>query len=95
MADLHVHPDRLEIHLTRAEKVLALKRDDLVIPRDSIRPYDILERCRRHRISGVVMASTVFSAPAPDMREASSSSGGSCSNVLWLFLTPKVTNLVR
>ncbi|HEV7813199.1 MAG TPA: hypothetical protein VGO99_09520 [Leifsonia sp.] len=43
MADLHVHPDRLEIHLTPAEKVLALKRDDLVVPRDSIRSVAITE----------------------------------------------------
>lgn len=43
MADLHVHPDRLEIHLTRAEKVLAVKRDDLVVPRDSIRSVAITE----------------------------------------------------
>ncbi|WP_295120326.1 hypothetical protein [uncultured Leifsonia sp.] len=43
MADLHVHPDRLEIHLTRAEKALSLRRDDLVIPRDSIRSVAITE----------------------------------------------------
>ncbi|MFF1876787.1 hypothetical protein [Leifsonia sp. NPDC058230] len=43
MADLHVHPDRLEIHLTPAEKVLALKREDLVVPRDSIRSVAITE----------------------------------------------------
>ena len=43
MADLHVHPDRLEIHLTRAEKVLAMKREDLVVPRDSIRSVAITE----------------------------------------------------
>jgi hypothetical protein len=43
MADLHVHPDRLEIHLTPAERVLAFKRDDLVVPRDSIRSVAITE----------------------------------------------------
>ena len=43
MADLHVHPDRLEIRLTRAEKVLAFKREDLVVPRDSIRSVAITE----------------------------------------------------
>ena len=43
MADLHVHPDRLEIHLTPAEKVLALKREDLVVPRESIRSVAITE----------------------------------------------------
>lgn len=43
MADMHVHPDRLEIHLTPAEKVLALKRDDLVVPRESIRSVAITE----------------------------------------------------
>lgn len=43
MADLHVYPDRLEVHLTAAEKVLALRRDDLVVPRDSIRSVAITE----------------------------------------------------
>ncbi|MFF1571535.1 hypothetical protein ACFVWR_02225 [Leifsonia sp. NPDC058292] len=43
MADLHVHPDRLEIHLTAAEKVLALRRDDLIVPRESIRSVAITE----------------------------------------------------
>ncbi|WP_223693345.1 hypothetical protein [Leifsonia poae] len=43
MADLHVHPDRLEIHLTAAEKVLALKRENLVVPRESIRSVAITE----------------------------------------------------
>ena len=43
MADLHVHPDRLEIHLTRAEKALALRREDIVIPRDSISSVAITE----------------------------------------------------
>jgi hypothetical protein len=43
MADLHVHSDRLEIHLTAAEKVLAFKRDDLVLPRESIRSVSITE----------------------------------------------------
>ena len=43
MADMHVHSDRLEIHLTAAEKVLALKRDDLTIPRESIRSVAITE----------------------------------------------------
>jgi hypothetical protein len=43
MADLHVHRDRLEIRLTAAEKVLALRRDDIVIPRDAIRSVAITE----------------------------------------------------
>lgn len=43
MADLYVHPDRLEIHLTRAEKALALRREDIVIPRDSISSVAITE----------------------------------------------------
>ena len=43
MADMHVHADRLEIHLTPAEKVLALRREDLVAPRDSIRSVAITE----------------------------------------------------
>ncbi|GAB3794578.1 hypothetical protein GCM10028798_01450 [Humibacter antri] len=41
MADFHVYRDRLEIRLTRAEKVLALRRDDLVVPRDNIRSVAI------------------------------------------------------
>lgn len=41
MADFHVYRDRLEIRLTRAEKVLALRRDDIVIPRESIRSVAI------------------------------------------------------
>ena len=43
MADLHVHPDRLEIRLTPAEKALAFRRADLVIPRDSIRSVAITD----------------------------------------------------
>lgn len=43
MADLHVHRNRLEIHLTAAEKVLALRRDDLTIARDAIRSVAITE----------------------------------------------------
>jgi len=43
MADLHVHPDRLEFRLTRAEKVLAFRRADVVIPRASIRSAIITE----------------------------------------------------
>jgi hypothetical protein len=41
MADFHVYRDRLVIRLTRAEKVLALRRDDIVVPRDSIRSVAI------------------------------------------------------
>ncbi|MDQ1582147.1 MAG: hypothetical protein QOF36_201 [Microbacteriaceae bacterium] len=43
MADLHVHSDRLEIRLTPAEKVLALRRDNLVVPRENIRSVAITE----------------------------------------------------
>ncbi|TFD32306.1 hypothetical protein [Cryobacterium cryoconiti] len=43
MASLRVHPDRLEIHLTKAEKALALRRDDLVVPRDHIRSVAITD----------------------------------------------------
>ncbi|MDQ1575922.1 MAG: hypothetical protein QOH55_1072 [Microbacteriaceae bacterium] len=43
MADLHVHPDRLEIRLTPAEKVLALRRENLVVPRSNIRSVAITE----------------------------------------------------
>ncbi|MHA7984614.1 hypothetical protein ACX9R5_02305 [Rathayibacter sp. CAU 1779] len=41
MADFHVYRDRLEIRLTRAEKMLSLRRDDLVVPRESIRSVAI------------------------------------------------------
>jgi len=41
MADMHVYPDRLEIRLTPAEKVLALRREDLVVPRSEIRSVAI------------------------------------------------------
>jgi hypothetical protein len=43
MADLHVHRDRLEVHLSRAERVLALRRTDLVIPREAIRSVAITQ----------------------------------------------------
>ena len=43
MASLRVHPDRLEIHLTRAEKTLAFRREDLVIARDTIRSVTITD----------------------------------------------------
>jgi hypothetical protein len=37
MTSLRVHSDRLEVQLTRAEKVLSLRREDIVIPRGNIR----------------------------------------------------------
>ncbi|GAB2527973.1 hypothetical protein [Paramicrobacterium agarici] len=37
MASILLHSDRLEIKLTAAEKMLAHRKDSLVIPRDSIR----------------------------------------------------------
>jgi hypothetical protein len=43
MADLHVHRDRLEVRLSRAEKLLALRKDDLVIPRGAIRSVAITQ----------------------------------------------------
>ncbi|MFC4244115.1 hypothetical protein ACFOYW_12090 [Gryllotalpicola reticulitermitis] len=43
MADLHVHRDRLEVRLSAAEKVLALRRTDLIIPRESIRSVAITQ----------------------------------------------------
>lgn len=43
MAHLRVYPDRLEIRLTRAEKTLALRRDDLVVRRGDIRSVAITE----------------------------------------------------
>ncbi|MCX7522631.1 hypothetical protein OSC27_10125 [Microbacterium sp. STN6] len=41
MADLHVYPDRLEIRLTAAEKVLAMRRAPLVVPRHEIKSVAI------------------------------------------------------
>lgn len=43
MTSLRVHPDRLEVQLTRAEKVLALRRDDIVIPRTNIRSVTLTD----------------------------------------------------
>ena len=43
MASLRVHSDRLEIHLSSAEKVLSLRRDDIVVPRDDIRSVAITD----------------------------------------------------
>ncbi|RFA17287.1 hypothetical protein B7R21_00690 [Subtercola boreus] len=37
MAVLFVHPDRLEIRLTRAEKLMSFRRGDIEVPLDSIR----------------------------------------------------------
>jgi hypothetical protein len=43
MASLRVHQDRLEIHLTSAEKTLALRREDIVVSRDAIRSVAITD----------------------------------------------------
>jgi hypothetical protein len=43
MASLHVYPERLEIHLSPAERALGLRRGDLIIPRDSITSVAITE----------------------------------------------------
>ena len=43
MAKLRVHPDRIEVHLTPAEKTLALRTDDIVVQRDDIRSATITE----------------------------------------------------
>lgn len=43
MASLRVHPDRLEIHLTPAERTLALRRDDVVVQRENIRSVAITD----------------------------------------------------
>ncbi|MGR0318419.1 hypothetical protein [Agromyces sp. ZXT2-3] len=37
MANLRVHNDRLEVHLTPAEKSLALRNADVIVQRDDIR----------------------------------------------------------
>ena len=43
MANLRVHPDRIEVHLTPAEKTLALRSDDLVVQRDDIRSATVTD----------------------------------------------------
>lgn len=43
MAQLRVHPDRIEVHLTPAEKSLALRADDIVVQRDDIRSATITD----------------------------------------------------
>ncbi|MGI9824699.1 hypothetical protein [Agromyces sp. Marseille-Q5079] len=43
MAQLRVHPDRIEVHLTPAEKALALRADDIVVQRDDIRSATITD----------------------------------------------------
>ncbi|SDR76116.1 hypothetical protein [Microterricola viridarii] len=43
MASLRVHPDRLEIQLTPAEKALALRRDEISVPRSAIRSVTITD----------------------------------------------------
>jgi hypothetical protein len=43
MASLRVHPDRLEINLTPAERTLALRREPIVVARDNIRSVTITD----------------------------------------------------
>lgn len=43
MASLRVHPDRLEIQLSAAEKALALRRDAISVPRSAIRSVTITD----------------------------------------------------
>ncbi|WP_136708353.1 hypothetical protein [Agromyces sp. H66] len=43
MAQLRVHTDRIEVHLTPAEKTLALRSDDIVVRRDDIRSATIAD----------------------------------------------------
>jgi hypothetical protein len=43
MASLRVHSDRLEVHLTPAEKSLALHRDGIVVHRENIRSVAITD----------------------------------------------------
>ncbi len=43
MARLRVHNDRIEVHLTPAEKTLALRTDDLVLQREDIRAATIAD----------------------------------------------------
>lgn len=63
MADLRVYPDRLEIALTRTEKLLARRRDDVVVPRSSISSVAITDDpwiwIRGIRAPGVLMPLTL------------------------------------
>ncbi|WP_159606431.1 hypothetical protein [Agromyces humi] len=43
MANLRVHADRIEVHLTAAEKALALRADDIVVQRDDIRSATVTD----------------------------------------------------
>lgn len=43
MANLRVHNDRLEVHLTPAEKSLALRSADVIVQRDDIRSATITD----------------------------------------------------
>ena len=43
MANLRVHADRIEVHLTPAEKALALRADDIVVQRDDIRSATVTD----------------------------------------------------
>ncbi|MFD4422424.1 hypothetical protein ACFWN7_13110 [Agromyces sp. NPDC058484] len=43
MARLRVHNDRIEVHLTPAEKTLALRAEDLVVQRDDIRSATVTD----------------------------------------------------
>ncbi|GAB3120182.1 hypothetical protein [Glaciibacter psychrotolerans] len=43
MTSLRVHPDRLEIHLSRAEKTMSLRRDGIVVQRENIRSVTITD----------------------------------------------------
>ncbi len=43
MASLRVHTDRIEVHLTTAEKTLAFRADDIVVQREDIRSATITD----------------------------------------------------
>jgi hypothetical protein len=43
MAHVRVHNDRIEIHLTPAEKTLAFRADDLVVQREDIRSATVTD----------------------------------------------------
>jgi len=43
MASLRVHTDRIEVHLTTAEKTLAFRVDDIIVQREDIRSATITD----------------------------------------------------
>ena len=69
MASLRVHPDRLEIQLSAAEKALALRRDAISVPRSAIRSVTITDDpwiwIRGIRAPGALVPLVLATRPVP------------------------------